>query len=463
MKYQEFEKYLKIKALQKEEYVDTTALIEELHKQKDKKVKGLLLWLIFSSTFLVVIFSGMLFFSKTSSAIGKGTKEKKESISSNTQDYLDFKTATRSFANEKPLPASPYLKDELLFPNTKPILTQSAIENVRYNRNQNLDHSSVHHLRGEKIETFLHSEIINHSSFNQEDLKRLDDENRLIHEFTKSRSFQELQKIQTLTPPLIYNKERDPELAICPTFKKQGYVIDILPEIGIILPFKSLVNSSGEESEVFSLRSKDEVSLEGMMSALNLRIRPVQKPLFVKFGVSYTRISERMKLNTTWIERDTTVGIISITESQNGDTLTTIYGDVVTETEHFRISSDHYYLHLIDLPISFGYSTPLGNGWRLGAEMGVQFNLALSTTGKLLEGTGANSYTNLPAGGRFKTRLGMSYHTGLNLEKTLAPRSSIYFSARVRFFSNSFTTETYAIDQRYLLAGLHMGYIYTIR
>ena len=43
-----------------------------------------------------------------------------------------------------------------------------------------------------------------------------------------------------------------------------------------------------------------------------------------------------MNLEYSYIKRDTTQGIISITVSQTGDTITTIYGDIITGVQGYR-------------------------------------------------------------------------------------------------------------------------------
>jgi len=246
----------------------------------------------------------------------------------------------------------------------------------------------------------------------------------------------------------------------CPSFKKSlEWHLDLIPEIGVIAPLKSLTARTTQDQEVFDMRSQSETPLEGLQAALYARVRVGAAPYYLKVGASYTRVSERMKLDINYIERDTTIGIISITESQNGDTLTIVQGEIITETEYSRKSTDHYYLHMIDIPLALGYSRPLGGGWRLGGEVGAQFNIGLSTKGKLLET--ADTYTQLPASGRFAPSLGLSFFGGLTLEKAIGRRSSIYVSPRFRYFPSSFTPESYNINQEYQFVGLHAGYIYS--
>ena len=246
----------------------------------------------------------------------------------------------------------------------------------------------------------------------------------------------------------------------CPSFSERTeWHFDIIPELGVIAPLKSLSPRGDITSEAYDMRTQDETPLEGLQAALYGRLRVGAAPYYLKAGASYTRISERMRLDINYVERDTSIGIISITESQNGDTLTVVRGEIITETEFSRKSTDHYYLHMIDIPVAVGYSSPLGGGWRLGGEVGAQFNIGLSSRGKLLESS--DTYTALPATGRFAPSLGVSFFAGVMLEKAVGRRSSIYLSPRFRYFPSSFTPESYNINQEYQFVGLHAGYIYS--
>lgn len=248
----------------------------------------------------------------------------------------------------------------------------------------------------------------------------------------------------------------------CPTFgKKTKWHLEIIPEIGYIVPIKTLTSNSSEPTEVYQMRKDEESSLEGLQAALYLRLRPNNAPVYIKGGVSYTRLTEQMNLNTTYTVSDTTIGIISITESQNGDTLTVIRGEIITDSTFTRMSKDHYSLQLIDFPVAIGVNKSLGGGWRVGGEVGAQFNISLKSDGKLLEGTGRNSYTDLPASGRYSSNVGISFFGGITLEKAISSTSAFYISPRFRYFPKAFSSESYNIKQEYQFVGLHAGYIYS--
>lgn len=249
----------------------------------------------------------------------------------------------------------------------------------------------------------------------------------------------------------------------CPTFKKStAWHLDIIPEVGYIVPFKTLTNNTPEANNVFEKRAAAENTLEGVQAALYARVRRGASPFYFKFGLSYTRVSERMDLNTSYDSVSTEIGIISITQSQTGDTLTVITGPIETTTTITKTSRDHYYLSLLDIPVAAGYSQSIGGGWRVGAEIGAQFNISMSTSGRLLEDDiGANNYVELPAQGRFEPSLGVSLFGGFTLERAISARSSFYVSPRFRYFPSNFTPGSYPVQQAYQFAGIHAGYVYS--
>lgn len=252
--------------------------------------------------------------------------------------------------------------------------------------------------------------------------------------------------------------DMDPRKVKCPSFgDPTEWYIDIIPTLGGGIPQKSL-DIINFNDDVYALRDQQESPLEVLTASLTARVSNNKLPVYIRGGAAYSRLTERMKLNITYVERDTTVGIISITQSQNGDTLTVIQGDIITETEYTRKSSDHYYLHLIDIPVSIGYLHDMKNGWRVGGELGAQLNLSLKAKGKILETP--SEYTELPAAGRFKNSLGLSYFGGLSIERQIGEVGAFYINPQVRYIPNSLNPSSYGLEQKYTLYSLNVGYVH---
>jgi hypothetical protein len=241
----------------------------------------------------------------------------------------------------------------------------------------------------------------------------------------------------------------------CPTFRKnRSMKMSLIPEIGYFRPLKSLTAESNVPTETFALRKAGEKSLEGLQAALYARLQRPGANWGISTGLHYSRLSERMNLEYSYIKRDTTQGIISITVSQTGDTITTIYGDIITESRVTGTTRAHYYLSTFDIPLSLFYEKDF-ESWAIGAEAGVYFNLALASKGKILNS--ANDFIDVKSAAAFKSSLGVSGFAGLYLKKPLGP-GNLIFSLRGRFIPSAFNTQGYGTVQKYQFAGAHLGY-----
>ena len=245
----------------------------------------------------------------------------------------------------------------------------------------------------------------------------------------------------------------------CPSFDNSGWHMALIPEVGIFKPFKTLENIASDESAAFNERLNSESTLEGLEIGLYGMLVRDKLPLYLKAGVSYSRISERMDLQYEYVELDTTVGIISTTISGNGDTITHIYGDIVTETTYKGSNRQHHYIHLFDFPVSVGYTTYLG-GLDIGIEAGVRVNFMTRATGNLL--TSQREYTNLSLNRLFKNRVGVSYFGGLMIGRNFGKFGDIYIAPRFTYFPSDFNNQNNNVRQRYFNIGLNAGVVYKI-
>ncbi|MFM2393109.1 MAG: hypothetical protein RLZZ546_1091, partial [Bacteroidota bacterium] len=162
-------------------------------------------------------------------------------------------------------------------------------------------------------------------------------------------------------------------------------------------------------------------------------------------------------LSYEYVKKDTVQGIISMTVSQSGDTITVIYGDIVKETLYKGVNNRVHYFHMFDFPIAVGYDFPFGE-WDLGLELGVNFNMGMRPKGEILNTP--SSYVSISESGAYKTQIGLSYIAGLNLSKEIGARSKVYLSLRSRIIPTSFTNTNYDIQQKFTNVGLHLGYLW---
>jgi len=232
----------------------------------------------------------------------------------------------------------------------------------------------------------------------------------------------------------------------------------LLAEIGVMKPMKELEYSGADSDSIFTLRELNENSKEAIQLGLHAKISKGSNPLYVRGGIAYTRIAEQMNESYDYTEQDTMRGLVSITTSMSGDTVTAIYGDIISETRFIGRTVKHYFLHLWDLPIAVGYELPVGGSFYVGGEVGAQFNVRTSGSGFIFRDV--NDYADLSEVTTKETKVGMSYFGGLHFGKHLNKRSSIQLSARFRYYPSKFSTVDPDVEQRYNLAGLHAGYVW---
>lgn len=244
----------------------------------------------------------------------------------------------------------------------------------------------------------------------------------------------------------------------CPSFERHsGFSFYIIPEIGVFKPLRKLEFLGAEPSEVFNLRKNNETSLEGLQAAIYGRVAHRNSGIYFQSGIYYSRQSERMNLEYNYTQLDTVQGIISITQSPTGDTLTVIYGDIVRETNVRGQTVAHHYFQTFDIPLAIGYERALGDsGFNIGVEAGIMLNISLTSSGRILSST--RDFTQVSDLNIFRSSLGVSYYGGVNISKILG-YGRIYLGARLRHIPASFTDPNFAIKQSYNHLGLHLGYI----
>jgi len=240
----------------------------------------------------------------------------------------------------------------------------------------------------------------------------------------------------------------------CPTFQnKRKVLFFIQPEIGISSPIKSLEEKIIDNSEVTALRKENEKPLEGLHAALYAGVHLGRSPFYVKTGFAYSRLAERMDLSYNTTRMDTTFGIISVTQSQSGDTLTVIYGNIITERTVSGQKIKHYYHHLYDIPLCVGYQYPLTPRLMLGAEVGLVFNVGLRPKGEILTTPTEFAPVNPIL---YERSLGLGWRAGLDVEYALTGKISLGLNARFNGFTRSFSNEIATYNQNYLVPGLFL-------
>ncbi len=465
MKYSKFEQHIKDELYMDSVTVDTEQLIQSIHHPRNKS-KRPYLWLLLG-LFLFVTVGAYGWNSKKSNRIDVNSSSKKLKTNSNQSDnlYINNSSITEELEvnNKNNTIESTFAKIKTSEISNKNV---SALNPVSLElRKPKLNNSqSIGQFDQQKSIINLHKN--KKSSFQAKIPKVL---------FTTTTNNNAFNNSSNLLPPINQLKQRNTILAVLPhklpsitlpvvdpvkcfDFGFTVWTFDMMAEVGILSPLKTLTYLGPTKNEVYNLRREKEKSLEGIQAAIYLKVSKESTPFYIKIGGSYTRIAEQMELNYTTSRIDTTQGIISITESENGDTLTVIRGDIYTETTTNYRTKNHHYFHLFDIPIGIGYTYNFSQ-FSLGAELGVQMNLFTKTTGKWLENVG--EFKAINAKENFRPNVGISYYASLDISRKLSYRHGIYLSARFRYLPNNFGTDINTISQKYSLAGLHLGYQYS--
>ncbi|MBK7741466.1 MAG: hypothetical protein IPI42_13240 [Saprospiraceae bacterium] len=242
----------------------------------------------------------------------------------------------------------------------------------------------------------------------------------------------------------------------CPTFKSKRRIgFALIPEVGVFYPLANFKSEAGPENQPFAMRERNERSLEGLQAGLYGKIFLSNSPWYLKTGLNYGRITRQMTFNDSYIQRDTTIGIIAITESQNHDTLTIIKGPIVTETTISKYEKRHYFHHMMSLPIVLGAQYNL-NGIILGVEAGVNLNLISEQTGYVM--VSPNQFGLVKDANLYRKRTGLSYLAGVQVGVPLFDKNILALAIRANINPNNFALDNVPFNEKYQMLGVHLMY-----
>ncbi len=450
MKYQKFEQHIADSLSKDTMDLDINALIQDIHGQKPKRRVVGFWWIVASA---VVVTGGLLYLVMENS---------KASTSSATSSKA---TIAQSVAAERHMGTSLFLEKKGENPD--------ALQNIATKTKVKTQLNKLSK-EGNNYSNFNTKSSNQSSSKTQEDGKVTFSSDSKSSKSEGPISFQEkIETVNTLKRASedisslnvmdvsalhsIKNLGINPRKVVCPDFSnKTKFDIAISPEVGIFLPLKTLENGGSEFENVFRLRSNNENSLEGIYAGIYAQVSTPKYPFYLKTGLSWSKMTEKMKLDFEYTKKDTTQGIISITYSQNGDTITAIIGDIITERRFSGSKTRHYQFQLWDLPIGIGYEQSFGK-WYGSVEAGVHVNLSNRTSGSILQSDTSFIEIGKPVQ-HFKTQLGLSYFAGIQIGRWVHPSGRIYLSTRFRMIPDAFSTTSNTVKQQYHFLGLNLGY-----
>lgn len=448
MKYLEFENHTKNEVYNSTAFVDTNALIAGIHSEKNDAGRKKWLFLFIMVIFVISIPFGIHNYNNKSSKIIPFNK-KSENKEIQNKKLNSSPSVVSNLAKKEAIEEKPITKTKKKALNANTINSNKRQKNNFINtKKENKPTTQI----SKNKDTKPKKENLEYTNkdLNKRKLLNISDINNknfsLIENFKPRKNL----KAKSLwgDPTGCYS--------FGPKFRL-NWLLGV--EAGILKPFKNLSYRGVEPNEVFDVRNAHEKPLEGLQAAIFTKLIREDIPFYAKLGVSYTRITDRLKYKFSYIEHDTIQGIISITKSENGDTLTIITGDIVRNINIERNLRQHYYFHLIDIPFTLGYRFPF-KSFSLEAELGAIFNIRTGKTGKIL--SAPNTIVPVADANLFKNSIGFSYFAGINLITSVSYKGEMFISARFRYIPGNFNISGNPIKQNYSLAGFHIGYLYNL-
>lgn len=451
MEYNKFERQIANTLRQEEVALDINALIDGIHNNKKKDRKWMLLWFFVFGIILIV--GGVMYVSSGQLQGESIVNVEENSTSLGTTESNQAVVSSIKSQNE----VIPNINKE-----NNPLISLSDIQT-----NINSINKSKSLYQKNKSKSTAQSNIDIKTSTKDKstttaitkELANTTDIHKSVSEITRTELG--MNPLSNLSANVIFDRpQMVTDKVVCPTFSsRHKWYFELVPEIGYFMPLKTLENRTGEQNSVFDLRNKNEKTLEGIQAALYLQFRKQKSPFYLKAGLSYARLTEKMQLDYSYTKLDTTRGIISVTVSQTGDTVTTIIGDIVTESRLSGKKVAHHSFALYDIPVAIGYEKKMGQ-WSLGIEGGVMLNLSMQASGSTLATD--TSFVAVDASpNQYRANVGLSYFGGLTVGRDFQSIGRFYLAARARFIPNTFTNDPQRFRQSYNFVGLHLGYVYT--
>ena len=213
-------------------------------------------------------------------------------------------------------------------------------------------------------------------------------------------------------------------------------------EAGLVHAQRQLTAPDAESQVYLDLRQRSETPLEAWQIGLMGRWQWTR--WHFRWGLSYTRATERFQYAFQQRSIEPISGVREILLAPNGDSLRVTDEVLATIT---RRSQRRVYNHLelFDLPFILGYrisSYPLD----LRVEAGVLLNWRLRTSGEILAPD--LGYQPLDEG-IFRSQLGWTYYSGLQLSYQMTPHLIVDTGPSMRIFPQHFSDHAAPLRQSY--------------
>ncbi len=218
--------------------------------------------------------------------------------------------------------------------------------------------------------------------------------------------------------------------------------------------FRKLLQRESAFSDYRRMRESSEVALPSFSVGASLQY--VSKMgITLKTGLNYSQINELYRYTDPESGREYTEII-----KQDGVVIDSFTYYVPGE-ERVRVQNRY---KLLDIPLIVGFENWRSNKFSYTVNAGIFVNLAFRQRGQFLEpGTLDDVWftSNQEAATQaFKTRLGISYYTGMGAIFHWSEKTDLFAEANMRFYPESFSRDDYVLIQKYTVLGLKTGLRY---
>lgn len=228
----------------------------------------------------------------------------------------------------------------------------------------------------------------------------------------------------------------------CPKFNKKKEIKFFVEVEGALGKPSKTMKDNPDNSGLYKYRNNSEDPWYTWGFGLHGGIM-INNQWSINTGINFTQVKEKF---TTTRPGYT---VITIIHDPNGIPIDTLVqtGTLINEAEN-RYT-------LLDIPVTLGYEYKF-NDWGLGLEAGVDFNLSLSTRGKIFNGS-QDVLKLEDQKDIYKTSLGMGFHASIALSRYLTDNTSIYVKPGFRTYLKDWTLDSYPLSTNYNVFMLNIG------
>ena len=178
--------------------------------------------------------------------------------------------------------------------------------------------------------------------------------------------------------------------------------------------------------------------------------------MYIKTGLSYSRITSRISLSNVTI-KDTIIQGIQYYDIDPMGARSQVEGDVMALYVEDYQAKWHSYHHIIDLPIILGYEVINTKAIGLSIEGGLRTNLATISKGAIINQEGfLDKFKSSDSNNVYRKNLGFNWQMGVDLRFLISNRNTLSLRANWTQFGRM-TNRQSEFNKQYQVLGINLG------